>query len=114
MFQDAGESASYFKSSYGYAVFTTIGKAGLAHFALEAVELTPGLSTIAPRAAPFLFLGSDRGDEIAEPLQAVGLPVVDGSFFQAPGFARLPFGGATAARAALVGALDTWSELHAK
>jgi lipid-binding SYLF domain-containing protein len=29
LFQDAGESASYFKSSYGYAVFPTIGKAGL-------------------------------------------------------------------------------------
>ncbi len=29
LFQGAGESASYFKSSYGYAVFPTIGKAGL-------------------------------------------------------------------------------------
>jgi lipid-binding SYLF domain-containing protein len=29
LFQDAGESASYFKKSYGYAVFPTIGKAGL-------------------------------------------------------------------------------------
>jgi lipid-binding SYLF domain-containing protein len=29
LFQHAGESASYFKSSYGYAVFPTIGKAGL-------------------------------------------------------------------------------------
>jgi lipid-binding SYLF domain-containing protein len=29
LFQDAGESASYFKNSYGYAVFPTIGKAGL-------------------------------------------------------------------------------------
>jgi len=29
LFQDAGESAGYFKSSYGYAVFPTIGKAGL-------------------------------------------------------------------------------------
>ena len=29
MFQDAGESGGYFKNSYGYAVFPTIGKAGL-------------------------------------------------------------------------------------
>ena len=29
LFQDAGQSAEYFKSSYGYAVFPTIGKAGL-------------------------------------------------------------------------------------
>jgi lipid-binding SYLF domain-containing protein len=29
LFQDAGESAGYFKTSYGYAVFPTIGKAGL-------------------------------------------------------------------------------------
>jgi len=29
LFQDAGESADYFKKSYGYAVFPTIGKAGL-------------------------------------------------------------------------------------
>ena len=29
LFKDAGESAGYFKNSYGYAVFPTIGKAGL-------------------------------------------------------------------------------------
>ena len=29
LFQAAGQSASYFKSAYGYAVFPTIGKAGL-------------------------------------------------------------------------------------
>jgi lipid-binding SYLF domain-containing protein len=29
LFQNAGESASYFKNSYAYAVFPTIGKAGL-------------------------------------------------------------------------------------
>lgn len=29
LFQNAGESAGYFKKSYGYAVFPTIGKAGL-------------------------------------------------------------------------------------
>ncbi len=30
LFQNAGESAAYFGKSYGYAVFPTIGKAGLA------------------------------------------------------------------------------------
>ena len=29
LFQDAGESSGYFKNSYGYAIFPTIGKAGL-------------------------------------------------------------------------------------
>jgi lipid-binding SYLF domain-containing protein len=29
LFQDAGESADFFKNSYGYAIFPTIGKAGL-------------------------------------------------------------------------------------
>ena len=29
LFKDAGESAGYFENSYGYAVFPTIGKAGL-------------------------------------------------------------------------------------
>ena len=29
MFRDAGESASFFNNSYGYALFPTIGKAGL-------------------------------------------------------------------------------------
>ena len=29
LFQDAGQSAEYFRNSYGYAVFPTIGKAGL-------------------------------------------------------------------------------------
>ena len=29
LFEAAGESANYFKSSYGYAIFPTIGKAGL-------------------------------------------------------------------------------------
>lgn len=29
MFQNAGESAQFFQTSYGYAVFPTIGKAGL-------------------------------------------------------------------------------------
>jgi len=29
LFHDAGQSADYFKNSYGYAIFPTIGKAGL-------------------------------------------------------------------------------------
>ena len=36
---------------------------------------------------------------LAEQLEAVGLPVVDGAAFEGPGYARLPFGGAAEARA---------------
>ena len=74
-----------------------------------------GARTVAPRAAPFLFVGSERrdGDGLAGELEAVGLPVVAGASFQAPGYARLPFGGAAAASEALSRALGRWSELHA-
>lgn len=77
--------------------------------ALEAVAGVSGLVVEAPRGGPFLFLGSDdaRGT-LADELLAVGLPVVDGRAFQAPGRARLPFGGAEEARAALEDALERW------
>lgn len=81
--------------------------------ALAAVAATPGLTTVEPLAAPFLFVGSDTGDGLAAALGAVGLPVVDGSAFQAAGYARLPFGGAVEASAGLSAALDRWAELHA-
>jgi len=81
--------------------------------ALAAVTSTPGLDTVAPLAAPFLFVGSEAGDSLAGQLEAVGLPVVDGAAFQAPGYARLPFGGAAGASAALSGALDHWAARHA-
>ena len=64
---------------------------------------------MAPHAAPFLFVGSASGASVTDRLDAVGLPVVDGAAFQAPGYARLPFGGATAAQVALHKALDQWS-----
>jgi len=47
--------------------------------------------------------------ELADELLAVGLPVVDGTHFQAPGRARLPFGGADEARPALERALALWA-----
>lgn len=78
--------------------------------ALAAVEATPGLVAAAPAAAPFLFVRSDVGGEIATSLLAVGLPVVDGVHFQAPGYARLPFGGAADADEALTAALARWAE----
>jgi aspartate/methionine/tyrosine aminotransferase len=50
------------------------------------------LSAPLPAATPFLFL---RLDGISvENLLAAGVPVVDGAAFGAPGYARLPFGGA--------------------
>ena len=81
--------------------------------ALAAVEATSGLTTVAPLAAPFLFVGSTLGDGLADQLNAVGLPVVDGSAFQAPGYARLAFGGAVAASVCLSRALGRWAEQHA-
>ena len=88
--------------------------AGLANdrgVALAAIRATPGLDAVAPLAAPFLFVGSTSGAEVAAQLDAIGLPVVDGVAFQAPGYARLPFGGAAAASAALNQALGHWSDL---
>ena len=77
--------------------------------ALAAVEATPGLATVAPLAAPFLFLGADPHRELGEELAAVGLPVVDGSHFHAYGYARLPFGGAQACLTELREALARWA-----
>ena len=42
-------------------------------------------------------------------LARAGLPVVDGVHFQAPGYARLPFGGAAQAEEALAEALARWA-----
>ena len=81
--------------------------------ALAAVCATAGLTTSAPAAGPFLFLGAAGRDTLADELAAVGLPVVDGRHFQAPGRARLPFGGATNAREALGNALERWAEAQA-
>lgn len=76
--------------------------------ALAAVAATPGLSTVPPAAAPFLFVCADAGDDVASGLLQVGLPVVDGVHFQAPGHARLPFAGAVRAEEALASALARW------
>ena len=77
--------------------------------ALAAVATTPGLFASPPAAAPFLFVRSGTGDDVAAGLLEVGLPVVDGTHFQAPGFARLPFGGATRAQDDLTRALARWA-----
>ncbi len=60
-----------------------------------------GLEFVPPEAAPFLFVGNGSEPGLAGALVQVGLPVVDGLHFQAPGFARLPFGGAAEARSEL-------------
>lgn len=77
--------------------------------AVAAVAATPGLSAVAPDAAPFLFVRAETGGDVAPTLLDVGLPVVDGVHFQAPGYARLPFGGAAAAAGALRAALERWA-----
>ncbi len=68
-----------------------------------------GLRFVPPRGGPFLFV-SDGRPELAGSLVAAGIPAVDGSHFQAPGWARVPFGGAAAAEAALDAALAGWAE----
>jgi aspartate/methionine/tyrosine aminotransferase len=77
--------------------------------AIAAIAATPGLSAVPPDAAPFLFVHADRGRELATELARVGLPVVDGIHFQAPGYARLPFAGAAEAADALAAALARWA-----
>jgi aspartate/methionine/tyrosine aminotransferase len=51
-----------------------------------------GLGCALPSATPFLF--PNLGGADTNRLLAAGVPVVPGSAFGAPGFARLPFGGA--------------------
>jgi aspartate/methionine/tyrosine aminotransferase len=58
------------------------------------------LSARLPDATPFLFLR--LGELSCENLLAAGVAVVDGAAFGAPGYARLPFGGAA----------DVADELH--
>jgi aspartate/methionine/tyrosine aminotransferase len=82
--------------------------------ALDLVAATPGLTATTPLAAPFLFVGSETGTDLADELERLGLPVVDGAAFGAPGYARLPFGGATEAAGALRRALDGWARLHVR
>jgi aspartate/methionine/tyrosine aminotransferase len=77
--------------------------------ALAAFATVDGLDGAPPDAAPFLFVSS--GDPaIAERLVAAGIPAVDGVHFQAPGWARVPFGGAAASRAALDRALARFAQ----
>lgn len=58
------------------------------------IEDDPMLSAALPAAGPFLFVR--LGELHLENLLAAGLPLVDGAAFGAPGYARLPFGGAAA------------------
>jgi aspartate/methionine/tyrosine aminotransferase len=50
------------------------------------------LACVAPAACPFLFLTSTGGC-LDEHLSEAGVPFVAGRHFQAPGWARVPFGG---------------------
>jgi aspartate/methionine/tyrosine aminotransferase len=81
--------------------------------ALAAVAATPGLDAAVPDAAPFLFVHADSGEPVGEGLARAGLPVVDGVHFQAPGFARLPFAGASRSAEALTAALARWADAAA-
>ena len=72
--------------------------------ALHAVHAA-GLTAVRPLATPFLFLNLAGAGE--EELLEAGVPAVPGRFFQAPGYARLPVGGAGDE---LASALRTWSQ----
>ena len=92
---------------------TAAGLAADREVALTAIRAAPELEAGVPLAAPFLFVGSRSGGDTTRRLEAVGLPVVDGAAFQAPGYARLPFGGARAAEVALTRALEQASVTEA-
>jgi aspartate/methionine/tyrosine aminotransferase len=68
-----------------------------------------GLRFAPPRGGPFLFV-SDGRPGLAGSLVAAGIPAVDGGHFQAPRWARVPFGGAAGAEPALDAALARWRE----
>lgn len=76
--------------------------------ALAAVDRIGELRVVPPSGGPFLFLADGRPG-LAERLLAAGIPAVDGLHFQAPGWARVPFGGASACRDALEEALRRWA-----
>ena len=68
-----------------------------------------GLRFVPPSGGPFLFV-SDSRPGLADSLVAAGIAAVDGRHFQAPGWARVPFGGAASCRDALDEALGRWAE----
>lgn len=63
-----------------------------------------GLEVVPPGGGPFLFC-SDGSPLLADELLGRGIPLVDGVHFHAPGWARIPLGGAAAAAGALRTAL---------
>ena len=76
--------------------------------ALAAVSYT-SLEVVPPHGGPFLFVGASDRRPLADELAEAGLPVVDGAHFQAPGRARLPFGGAAACLPEIERALAPWA-----
>ena len=70
-----------------------------------------GLRFAPPRGGPFLFV-SDGKPDLAESLVDAGIPAVDGRHFQAPEWARVPFGGASGCAPALAEALARWAAVR--
>lgn len=77
--------------------------------AVAAVEASGGLRLVPPDGGPFLFVSAGR-EGLADELVVAGIRAVDGRHFQAPSWARVPFGGASAAADALAAALGRWAE----
>ena len=82
--------------------------------AYEAVQQTQILSCVKPKAGPFLFVNvfgceRDCGKVAEELLVDAGIATVPGSYFQAPGYLRVPFGGTTDTLHALANSLRQWA-----
>ena len=71
--------------------------------AYDAVAVSGALRCLKPAACPFLFVSG--ADDAA--LAAAGIPFVSGRHFQAPGWARIPFGGDLDAAIGLAHSLRT-------
>lgn len=86
-------------------------RAGLAADRATAIDAAThaGLRFVPPRGGPFLFVSDGRAG-LAGSLVTAGIPAVDGDHFQAPLWARVPFGGAAGAAGALAGALARFAE----
>jgi aminotransferase len=66
----------------------------------DAVAASNALTVVRPRACPFLFVTAEELG-LEEHLAGAGVPFVAGQHFQAPGYARIPFGGEPAEAARL-------------
>lgn len=77
--------------------------------AAHAAARAAGVACMLPAAGPFLFLDTRDRPDAWEGLHEVGIAVVPGAFFGAPGFVRLAFGADDATLAELQQRLVAWA-----